>query len=555
MQVIDISIIIPVYNVEDFLQECIESIITQSFKNYEVIIVDNGSVDSTLEIAKRYQNEYDWLHVYEYPYGLVGGARNFGINKAKGTFLMFVDGDDLLPNNALELLIDVAYKNNVDIAMGNIVKYLPDKLKNFEDLKEIHRRDIVINSISEYNSLIKSQTPCNKLFRKSLIIENNLEFPINLVHEDLFFTTVAFLHANKIAVIKENVYYYRKFEQESITSHNNEFNYFYDRMTILNLLDEYIYNHNLTNLKPIVDFYKLEKFLMPIEWRMFSVYNEEQTQKMFYIMHEQLSKIPYDLIEQTKLNKLAYLLIKSGNFRAYKSFKFYGELNLDIISGRIHLDLADIKIYLPEYINKLPVRYKIDDVLISNQEFVLKGYAFLEGVTIKHPNLFITSLYIESNNGNCYFFNTAEVERAELVHIFQAPINSGFEARIDLTKIEALYDQTFSLYINIFYAGFQREELIHISEYKMIELSTKTDWNIIRRLTNVNKIYLDQISQKEGQFLIKNIDSNNNIIISSNLKRKDSRLKWVWRQITKLIRNPFTFARDFRKWANKRREK
>jgi CDP-glycerol glycerophosphotransferase len=548
----DISIIIPVYNVEKYIQECIESIINQTYKNFEVIIVDNGSEDSTLEIATAFQTNYDWIHVYQHPYGLVGGARNFGIKKATGTYIMFVDGDDLLPEFALEKLITAATNNDADIAMGNIVKYLPDKTKDFTDLEEIHKRDFLVNTIQDYSVLLKSQTPCNKLFRRSLIIEKNINFPENLVHEDLYFTTVAFLNAQKIAVIKETVYYYRKFEQESITSHNNEYKYFENRITILNLLDDYILNNNLKHLKSVVDVYKLEKFLSPIEWRLFNVYSEDETQVIFLKMSEHLSNVSNDVIESTDYKKIEYFLIKDGNYEAYKLFKLYGELDYDVIDGRIFLSSTNYKVDLSTYIKKLPFRYRIEEAVINNSEFILKGYAFFEGLTIKFPHLFITSIYIKEKRGSSYFFNLKKVNRSDIADIYNADLNSGFEAHLDLSQIEGLYEKTFQLYINIFYLGVQREELIQISEHLMIALSTQTDWNLIRRLTNVKKNYLEQLMNKEAQLLLKNIDTTNNYI-SSLSNGHESNIHWLLRQFKKLLRNPFAFAKDLRNWMKARR--
>lgn len=114
-----VSVIIPVYNDEKYLKQCVESILTQTYTNLEIILVDDGSTDHTPEICEEYREKYDQIRVLHKKNGGVGSSRNAGLALATGEYVLFVDNDDWLEKHHIEELYKLAKENNADIAAGN----------------------------------------------------------------------------------------------------------------------------------------------------------------------------------------------------------------------------------------------------------------------------------------------------------------------------------------------------------------------------------------------------------------------------------------------------
>src|SRR5574344_928864 len=122
----DVSVIVTVYNIEKYIGKCIESIKNQTLKNIEIILVDDGSFDSSGNICDYYSNIDKRIITYHKKNGGVSSARNFGISKINGEYFIFIDGDDYIKNDMLEVLYSNAKKYNCDVAVCNVVKVAED---------------------------------------------------------------------------------------------------------------------------------------------------------------------------------------------------------------------------------------------------------------------------------------------------------------------------------------------------------------------------------------------------------------------------------------------
>jgi glycosyltransferase involved in cell wall biosynthesis len=509
-----VSVVVPTFNVEEYLEECIDSILSQSFDEFEIIIVDNGSTDNTCEIARNYSRSYENVSFYEHPEGGVGGARNFGISKSSSDYLMFVDGDDLLAIDALENLYKKVSENpGIDVVVGNLVKYFKDNIGDFPEFTLIHKREMVINSIKEFHLLIKSQTPTNKLFRKKHLEECGISFPENIVHEDLYFTTITLLNAKKIAIIKDTVYYYRKFEQESITSKDDEVYYFQDRLKILDMIDEYLEKYNLgSDMKEIVDRYKLEKFYVPVERKFYNVYSDEDTLLFLNKVKEQLADVSYELIRDVNRNVPQYLLIKQGLFKQYENLKKYNILDATAENGKLYLESSfenKMIFDITPQIKNIPLIYNIEDIVLVNNAFSLKGYVYLPGLKIEKDNLEVKSVFLMNydKNEEKHYFNIKLKDRKDVAYNEGAPINCGFEASLDLNKIENWGNKNFKLYLNYYYAGIEKEVQVQIEPYKLFQLAEDYNEILIWRLTNIPKNYFATKREEQKKFMVNNIST------------------------------------------------
>ena len=208
-----VSLIIPIYNVEKYLPQCFESVYAQTYPNVEVILVNDGSTDNSLDICKRYANRLEWKLINQDNQGL-SAARNSGIDKATGDYIMFLDSDDWLEHDMIEKMVNAAEKYKVDIVETGI-KWIYPSSQRIDEVK----KDIILNkhdALAAYllqNKPIHSQV-CSKLYVKTIFSE--VRFEIGRLHEDGFFTYLAMYKANSYALLQYVGYNYRQNRQGSI---------------------------------------------------------------------------------------------------------------------------------------------------------------------------------------------------------------------------------------------------------------------------------------------------------------------------------------------------
>ena len=213
-----ISVIVPVYKVEDYLRECVDSILAQSFADFELILVDDGSPDSCGVICDEYAKIDSRVRVIHQENMGLSGARNTGIDVAAGELLTFVDSDDVIKIDYLEKLCYALWKENADIAVTGAEEFTDGE--NVSICSDNSKEDyFVIDNITGCIRIYEGDhkvpvNACGKLFRKDCI--KNMRFPVRRLHEDQRFVPIACYNAEKIAVFNENLYLYRV-RPESIT--------------------------------------------------------------------------------------------------------------------------------------------------------------------------------------------------------------------------------------------------------------------------------------------------------------------------------------------------
>ena len=201
-----ISIIVPVYNVERFIDRCIQSIINQTYKNLEIILIDDGSTDSSLAICQKYRNSDKRIKIIKKTNGGVSSARNIGLLHANGQYINFVDSDDYLDNSCLDKLYQALINYDCDISCSNIICESVSGEK-IESLR-LHKK-VITFTIENYD--MYSRSVYNKLFsRKCLDTKDGyISFDESLHYgEDALFTINAFLNAKKIVRIPDELYHY-----------------------------------------------------------------------------------------------------------------------------------------------------------------------------------------------------------------------------------------------------------------------------------------------------------------------------------------------------------
>lgn len=214
----EVSIIVPVYQVEDYIDQCIQSLVCQTFNNIEIILVDDGSTDKSGEICDSWSIKDKRIKSIHTENRGVSFARNIGINEAVGHWICFVDGDDYADNQMIEIMYEQAKKSDSDIVIGDYTSSAGShtKVEYFFENKckfnQVNRQELILDTVLEKRTNITSVgVPWGKLYRTEFIKHNNLEFYIGLKRkQDIVFNIECFINANVILYIHEPIYYYRK---------------------------------------------------------------------------------------------------------------------------------------------------------------------------------------------------------------------------------------------------------------------------------------------------------------------------------------------------------
>ena len=217
-----LTVVIPVYNVEKYLKRCIDSILIQEWKNYDILLVDDGSTDNSPQICEDYAKTYDIISVIHKENGGLSEARNTGISNAEGKYVYFLDSDDWIEPNTFSDLAEVIESDQYDIISFNpeLVKSEHDIIKSdSKRTKRLTGKEALIDMFS-YGFITGFAT--DKIYRKALFTENTIQFPVGKYYEDLGTNYKLFLAAKKVYATNQKYYHYLIDNPDAITQSWNE---------------------------------------------------------------------------------------------------------------------------------------------------------------------------------------------------------------------------------------------------------------------------------------------------------------------------------------------
>ena len=297
-----VSIIVPVYNSEKYLKDCLDSLVNQTLKDIEIIVIDDASSDNSLEILKDYESKYpNKIRVYANTKNLGQGAtRNKGIKLATGEYIGFLDSDDYVNFNMYAKMYEMAKKNDDPeiVTTGLVFVKNNDYLAN--SFKGISQTNGSIISVFDNPSAILDESPsvCNKLFRSDMI--KNAPFIEKKMWEDIAFTYAKMFKANKILRFNDADYFYRRRANEGVSSQNNQFN--------IHLFDIFEVNDFLE--KELREANKYETYEYYIKFI-----------QIAYSLYRVTEIFSWNIDEKTKqelINKMCKLILaKYGDWRVY----------------------------------------------------------------------------------------------------------------------------------------------------------------------------------------------------------------------------------------------
>lgn len=238
----DISIIVPVYNAEKYLKKCLDSLVNQTKKELEFILINDGSTDKSEEIIKTYKDKR--IKYFKNKNQGIGKTRNLGIEKSSGKYIMFLDSDDYFSNDACEILYKEAEKEKADLIVFDY--YRVEK----GNLNEVKIESFNATNIKDDpNLLLKVNLgPCNKIYKTDLIKNNGIKFEESLKYEDTLFVVKTIYNAQKIIKLNRFLHYYMIHEKSETTVRDERV---FDILKMVDKIRTYLKNDEL--IKDSVD--------------------------------------------------------------------------------------------------------------------------------------------------------------------------------------------------------------------------------------------------------------------------------------------------------------
>lgn len=291
-----ISIIVPIYNVADYLEEFFISLMNQTFTDFELIVIDDGSTDNSLQIIKKYAHNFKEFILIEQSNEGVSIARNIGLQRAQKDYVVFLDPDDYLHPNYIKRMLDISLEADSDVV---VCKY-----KEFGDVLEIDKND----NFSSSNIKVRSGKYCcdemlkmkiegylwNKMFKRTRLIENNFSFEAGRYIQDWFPVFKQFYYSNTVSFTEEVLYYYR--QRESSTLHRKDVKKLHDSEHAVKLIVKFAH-------KNIFSKSLINGFIVHNLWNL-----EREKNKMFSNGHIEMSEFVFLEKELKSISKSQLLL-------------------------------------------------------------------------------------------------------------------------------------------------------------------------------------------------------------------------------------------------------
>lgn len=318
-----ISIVVPVYNVEKYVKKCIDSILKQTYSDYELILVNDGSLDSSGEICSYYANSDCRIKVIHKKNGGLSDARNTGIQQAKGDWITFIDSDDYVSEDYLETLYNLIVYNNADISIASFTVVSKFKNADFSDGSKS-----IMNSEETIRRMLLGEGfdmgAWGKMYRTSFF-KNNL-YPVGKLFEDSKTTYQIISQANKIAFYSKSIYYYMNRKESIVNSKFSENKLDLIEMNLLSrefILKKYPRLTNETNRRVLWAYFStLNQVIQSNDSKIIEKYSPSLVE---YILSQEVLVKSYK--EIPRRDKFAFYILKYMGLKWYQII-WYGYLKV-----------------------------------------------------------------------------------------------------------------------------------------------------------------------------------------------------------------------------------
>lgn len=315
-----ISVVIPIYNVEKYLPECIDSVLAQDFQDYEVILVNDGSTDGSLAIAQQYEKDHAHIRLISQENKGLGGARNTGIKHAQGEYILFMDSDDRLAPDTLSATAAAAQREESDIVIFDF-EYVDETGRALSIQPAMEAVDGPFDLASQKSVLFSTPSACNKLFRLSLFTDHQILFPERVWFEDLRTITKLYPYARRMYYLPKPFYKYLQRSESIMHSTRVERNS--EIMDALqDVLDYYKAHGYYEQYRPELEYLLIENAFVLASFRVLKQDTHHPLLKQLYDFLKanvpEYNKNPYLSTRLSKKNQIIYQLLTKKQYGLLK---------------------------------------------------------------------------------------------------------------------------------------------------------------------------------------------------------------------------------------------
>lgn len=470
-----LSVVVLVYNTEDYLEECLDSLINQTLDNIEIICVNDESTDNSLNILKKYARKYDNIKIIDQKNQGGAVAGNNGLKVAKGEYVTLIDSDDIVVRDAYEKMYNKAKQTNSDIVSGKPYVYSGNYLFNLVGARHDLWDEERVVDVKKDLDIFYDVFYWNKIYKKEFIEKNDIYMIPGKLYADAPFVFKAYLKADKITLITDLVYYWRsRRKNTSITRNILELYNLKDRMDNFYVLRDY-FSDDDELFNRVIKLY-LERFFFPIT----GILKNSSYEKIYLNeLYEILSNIE-DIYDNEYINivyNLCAYFILNEEFDNLKEFLLNSTTLKDtfVENGKVYWDLEyfrNPKYNIPDkifeinnihnnFINISDIKVDseyiyMDDISLPNNLEIDESNVIFEGLTKKH----------ESKDRNTYKFNLKRVEK------------NKFNVKIPIKEIDNI--NSYDVFLEFKYNGKKEDFRINKKNF-----TKKLDEDVINQNDNV----------------------------------------------------------------------
>ncbi|WP_144589488.1 glycosyltransferase family 2 protein, partial [Brevibacterium casei] len=482
-----VTIVVPVYNVAQYLPEFLDSVVGQTYKNLEILVVDDGSPDESASIARRWGRWDRRIRVISKQNGGLGDARNAGLRSARGEYITFADSDDVLAPNGIRAMVETIEKSGSDFVVGTMVRAQGGKTWLPQWTRRAHSTNRIGITVDEFPEILLDVFACNKIWNTEFFRTSVGGFPVGVAYEDQEPSVKSYLNAAKFDVIKDHVYYWRiRDDGSSITQQKAKISDLRDRIKVSLAVAGPMTSSNLEAVRR--GWYR-------------KIFGTDLIQ---YI--EQVPRTGPEYFEELCDGYQAIITLCEEDFwrdvATYPKLAAWCVLNRDyeslmeVIAGNIERGrgyrlsrrdgvLSARPMYLDALVNQpddavLEIRDEYLDLVakatniewINETEVIIGGHAFVRSAFERAEPTAISLALINSVTGDRMEIPTTQMSDTGLNAIAQTEArdctNSAFEARIDVSELtfnldaDASADQgeAWKVAVTVEFGDVRREEVI-----------------------------------------------------------------------------------------------
>ncbi len=532
-----LSVVVIVYNTEYYLEECLDSLVNQTLDSMEIICVNDGSTDNSLNVLNRYAKKYDNIKVIDQENAGGANAGNRGLKEAKGEYVTLVDSDDMVVEDAYEKMYNKAKETDSDVVCGKPNIYVTGFQREVSNIHNPWYKEQSINP-EDFLDIFHDAYYWNKIYRRELVEKNEIYMIPGKIYADVPLVFRAYLFANKVTIIPDVVYYWRKRDQEAIEQgdsatsvskslldtnnmHDRLITYYYLKDYFIEAGKEYLFNSAVKLyferlFYPIKGILKDEQFKQAYLTEMIPILNDIEN------VYDNNLPIEYNLYIYFLLNNKIDTLEEFINF-------YLDDSNTTIDNGKAYWNLKYFK--NPKYnlpnelfeINSVFSRFiKIDSINVYEDHICFENIQVPGNMKIDDAYLTLIGLTIKGDSRNQ---NKIEFP-LEIVN------KNTFNAKLPITEIKTI--NVFDVYLRFKYEG--KDDLIRVTNnhFKKIDkdnlTSNKLTIPFFSKLGNLSisnmncKNIFEIKTNREKMTIINTTKSSINYKIFINFKRKNNRV-------------------------------